>query len=244
MAVIMWTGIIIASIIMLFIIELLVVALFPGVSVPRQQLNRKIDPAKIALWGTSLSGSHVLVTAANNSNIACVAAQCPLIDGTAAAEEAYRRSGLGQGLRLVGHAQRDLVRSWLRLSPHKIPVVGKPGTLAHMADEDAWQTFNEMAPSDYVNEVCARILVRMDKYRPITGLSRINCPVLLQVCEHDIALPARVVDRAVKQFRQPVELISYPIGHFDIYRGGNLVKAANDQASFFSKHLLIRMELL
>nr|NIN00815.1 hypothetical protein [candidate division Zixibacteria bacterium] len=32
----------------------------------------QIDPARIALWGTSMSGGHVIVTAAKDKNIACV----------------------------------------------------------------------------------------------------------------------------------------------------------------------------
>jgi len=200
--------------------------------------REEIDAGKIALWGTSLSGGHVLVTASRDNRVACISAQCPLVDGMEAAEQAYHHSSLRQVLRMAGHGQRDLVRSWLGLSAHKIPIVGKPGTIALMADADAWDTFNELAPDDFVNEACARIAIRMDKYRPVTSLGKINCPVLLQVCEHDIALPQQVIEKAVSQLGQHAEVIRYPIGHFDIYRGDNLVKAADDQVTFFMEHLL------
>jgi len=36
---------------------------------------KEIDPARIALWGTSLSGGHVIVTAARDNKIACVSAR-------------------------------------------------------------------------------------------------------------------------------------------------------------------------
>jgi len=42
---------------------------------------KEIDPSKIALWGTSMSGGHVIVIAAKDKNIACVSAQCPGLDG-------------------------------------------------------------------------------------------------------------------------------------------------------------------
>ncbi len=61
--------------------------------------------------------------------------------------------------------------------------------------------------------------------------------MLLQVCENDMALPAKVVERAAALLGQHLELIRYPIGHFDIYRGDNLVRAAEDQTYFFKKHL-------
>ena len=39
-----------------------------------------IDPERIALWGTSLSGGHVIAVAADDPRIAAVVAQLPLID--------------------------------------------------------------------------------------------------------------------------------------------------------------------
>jgi len=201
---------------------------------------KEIDAARIALWGTSLSGGHVLVTAAKDNKIACVAAQCPLLDGTAAAEELVHRVGMKHIFRMAGHAQRDLVRSWLGLSPYKIPLVGKPGTVALMADTDAWNTFSQLAPDDFVNEACARIGIRMDKYRPINHIAKIRCPVLLQACDQDIALPLNVVKKAGERLGQLAQVIHYPIGHFDIYLGDNFEKAVNDQLAFFKKHLLNR----
>jgi fermentation-respiration switch protein FrsA (DUF1100 family) len=199
---------------------------------------KEIDSTKIALWGTSLSGGHVIVTAARDNRIACVSAQCPLLDGSAGYDQQLHRIGIKYMLRMMGHAQRDLVRSWLRLSPHKIPLVGKPGTIALMADEDAWNTFEELAPDDYVNEACARIGIRMDKYRPISKVNKIRCPVLIQACDHDIALPLRVVEKTAERLGKLAQVIHYPIGHFDIYRGRNFETAVNDQIEFFKKHLL------
>ncbi|MBW2596912.1 MAG: alpha/beta fold hydrolase, partial [Deltaproteobacteria bacterium] len=180
---------------------------------------KEIDPTRIALWGTSLSGGHVIVTAARDNKIACVAAQVPLLDGSAGGWELVKRAGIGYILRMVMHAQRDLVRSWLGLSPHKIPLVGKPGSIAVLADSDAWDTIGELAPDDFVNEACARIILRIDKYKPVKHAAKVLCPVLLQVCDNDISLPMSIVEKAEKRLGKLVEVIHYPIGHFDIYIG-------------------------
>jgi fermentation-respiration switch protein FrsA (DUF1100 family) len=198
----------------------------------------EIDPSRIALWGTSLSGGHVFSIAANNDKIACVSAQVPLLDGTEAAEENFKQAGLRPGLRIVGHAQRDLVRSWFGLSPHKIPIFGKPGTVALMASEDAWGAFNELAPDDYVNESCARIGIRMDKYRPVTVFGKVRCPVLLQVCDQDTTLPKAVLEKAIVSLGPLAQVIHYPGDHFDIYRSNTKGKAVDDQIAFFQRHLL------
>src|SRR6201996_3972520 len=44
-----------------------------------------IDHDRIALWGTSFAGGHVITTAARLPGIAAVVAQCPFTDGIASA---------------------------------------------------------------------------------------------------------------------------------------------------------------
>jgi fermentation-respiration switch protein FrsA (DUF1100 family) len=198
---------------------------------------KEINPAKIALWGTSMSGGHVIVTAAKDNQIACVVAQCPGLDGHASGEMFLKRVGIRYTLRMVMHGQRDYFRSWFGLSPHKIPIVGKPGSIACLTTPDAYDFFREFAPENYVNEVCARINIRGDKYRPVKLAQNVRCPVLLQICEHDSIIPKSAAEETEKQLGKYAEAIYYPIGHFDIYIGDNFEKAVSDQLEFFKKHL-------
>lgn len=198
----------------------------------------EIDAERIALWGTSLGGGHALVTAAGDDKIVCVSVQCPWLDGHETAEANLTHLSFNHTLRMVGHGQRDLVRSWFGLSPHKIPIFGKPGTIALMADLHAWDVLGEMAPDDYINEACARIAIRMDKYRPINHLSQIKCPVLLQAGDYDFALPPAVLEKAEKFLGDHVRVMHYPITHFDFYQGENFERAVNNQLDFFKEHLL------
>jgi len=195
----------------------------------------EIDPRRIALWGTSFSGGHALVMAAQDPDVACVIAQCPGLDGHEAMEMAFRRSGLD--LRIIAHAQRDLVRSWLGLSPHKIPVVGKPGEVALLTTPDAMAAFERLAPADYVNEACARIAIRGDKYRPVQQAHSVRCPTLLQVCEEDDLAPIQAVDRAAEILGDLAQVKRYPIGHFAIYSPEYFTISVNDQIAFLSKHI-------
>jgi fermentation-respiration switch protein FrsA (DUF1100 family) len=198
----------------------------------------EINAAKIALWGTSLSGGHVIVTAAQDPDIACVVAQVPLLAGDAGGMEVVRAVGLGHLLRMsFGHGLRDLVRSWFGLSPHKVPIVGKPGTIATLADSGAWDTFCHLASDDFINEACARIIIRMDKYHPIKYAAKVRCPVLLQGCDLDIGVPPSIIKKAQQRLGERAEVIRYPIDHFDIYVGDNFEKAVSDQLAFFKKHL-------
>jgi uncharacterized protein len=198
---------------------------------------KEIDPTKIALWGTSMSGGHVIVTAAKDKNIACVSAQCPGLDGRASGEMAVKRMGIGRVLKMLVHGQRDFFRSWFGLSPHNIPVVGKPGSIAGMNTQGAYDFFLKYAPKDYVNQVCARIIIRGDKYRPFKYAKDVHCPVLLQICEYDKLSPKSAAEETEKQLGKYAEAIYYPIGHFDIYIGDNFEKAVSDQLEFFKRHL-------
>ena len=198
---------------------------------------KEIDPARIALWGTSLSGGHVIVTAAKDKNIACVSAQCPGLDGRATGRMLFKREGLGYGLRMIMHGQRDLVRSWLRLSPHRIPIVGKPGSMACLTTPDAYDTFERLAPDNFINEVCARISIRGDKYRPVKHAQKVRCPVLLQICDNDTLTPISAAQETENRLGKYADVKHYPIGHFDIYNGSNLEKSVSDQLDFFWEHL-------
>jgi len=197
---------------------------------------KEIDSAKIALWGTSASGGHVIVIAAGDHRIACAVAQCPGLDGRASASMAFKRDGFAN-LPLLVHGQRDLVRSWLGLSPHKIPIVGKPGTRALMTTQDAYDGYSKLVRLDFVNEACARIAIRGDKYRPVKKAKNVRCPVLLQICEHDSFTPLSAAEEAERCLGEYAEVKLYPIGHFDIYSGEDFERSLSDQLEFFKKHL-------
>ena len=197
----------------------------------------QVDSSRLALWGTSLSGGHVITTAARDNRIACVIAQCPGVDGRASAKAAFHQFGIKYMLRMLMNGQRDYFRGLLGLSPHKIPIVAKPGCIGLMTTPDAIAFFKKFAAADFINEICARIILRGDKYRPIKYARQVRCPVLLQVCEHDRIIPQNAAEETEKQLGKYAEAIYYPIGHFDIYHGENFEKAVSDQLDFLQKHL-------
>lgn len=199
--------------------------------------REEINPQKIALWGTSLSGGHVLVTAASDNSISCISAQCPGLDGHESGEAWMEKTGIGYGLRLVTHGQRDIVRGWLGLSAHKIPIVGRPGTLAALTLDDSFTYFSKDAPADYKNEVCARIFLRSGRYRPIEYADKVQCPVLLLVCEKDQLAPARIAYKTAEILGDKAELRKFPVSHFDVYLGKHREQSIQYQLAFFKKYL-------
>ena len=199
----------------------------------------EIDPQRIALWGTSLSGGHVITTAARDQRIACVVAQCPGVDGRASAKHALETMGVKHLLHMVVHGQRDYFRGLLGLAPHRIPIVGKPGSIGLMTTPGELAFFEQYVPKTFVNQACARIIIRGDKYRPIKYAGDVRCPVLMQVCEKDEIIPLRSARKTEKLLGRYADARYYPIGHFDIYRGEHFEKAVEEQVGFLKKHLAV-----
>ena len=196
---------------------------------------KEIDPAKIVLWGTSASGGYGIVIAAKDKKIAGVVSQCPGLDHKASEEMFRKNIGIGHMLRLFVHGQRDMMRYRLRLSPHKIPIVGKPGTMAFFPTADAYEGYSKLASENFINEICPRVILRSHGFRPDKQIQNVRCPVLIQICDHDSLAPIRA--ETEKELRKYAEVKRYPIGHFDIYTGDNFEKAVSDQLEFFKKHL-------
>ena len=196
----------------------------------------EIDSDKIALWGTSASGGYGLVIAAQDKKIACIVGQCPALDSQEDGKLTLKREGIGFFLRLFMHAQRDMGRSRFGLSPHKIPVVGRPGTLAMITAPGAFDGYAKVVSASFVNEVCARLLLRTHGHNPVGYAKDVQCPVLLQICEKDNLVSKNSYLKTAKILGNYAEVKEYPIGHFDIYTGENFEKAVNDQIAFFKKH--------
>ena len=198
---------------------------------------KEIDPAKIALWGTSFSGGHVVVTAAKDHKIACVSAQVPALDPLVAAEVDSEEEGIGHFLLMFMHAQRDMLRYRFGLAPHTIPIVGKPGTIALSTAPGAYEDFGELVPDNYINAACARFFLRALTYRPVEYAQDVRCPVLLQIADHDSIIPKNTADETIKKLGDYANVKHYPIGHFDIYIGENFERSVSDQLDFFKQHL-------
>ncbi len=191
----------------------------------------EIDPERIALWGTSLSGGHVIAVASKDPTIAAVVAQVPWLGVARGHRSPWRGTTL---ISLVTAAIRDTLR---RRHPLLIPVVGKAGQLAVFTGDDAAafaRRFASSAPT-WRNEIAARSLLSLARYRPHRGAARLGMPVLLCVAERDRYAPPALA-RRVAAVAARCELRTYPIEHFDAYLGEHEALVA-DQVAFLVRTL-------
>ena len=93
-----------------------------------------IDPARIALWGSSFSGGHVMALAARDPAVAAVVSQVAFADGL---KTLPHLGGLGQALWLTREGLRDQLGALLGRPPRMVAAVGPPGSRAVMNKPDA-----------------------------------------------------------------------------------------------------------
>lgn len=196
-----------------------------------------VDPERIAAWGTSFSGGHVVTTAARDHRLAAAIAQAPFADGV---RQAFALPP-AQALRLTVEALRDELGARRGAAPRMIPAVGPPGALAAMTSPDAEPGYRAIVPagSPWRNEVAARVALRLLAYRPIRKAAAVDCPLLVAVCDEDVVTPPEAALRLARAAPRG-ELVRYPgVGHFDIYVGETFERAVVDQVAFFTEHLLV-----
>jgi pimeloyl-ACP methyl ester carboxylesterase len=193
-----------------------------------------VDPTRLAIWGFSASGGHVLRVAARNPQLAAAIAQTPNADGLAGLRNAARYQKPAAMLRFTGRALRDTV---LRRSS-LVPLVGPPGTVAMLTTPDAQDGDRALNPGnrypDWQQAVAARSALRLGVYSPGRVASRIRCPLLVVVCDDDrtaLAGPAvRVARRAPR-----AELVRLPGGHYEPFLDGH-ERVVEAELSFLRTH--------
>lgn len=192
------------------------------------------DPERVALWGSSFGGGHVLATAARDRRVAAVVAQVPFVDGLGN----LPFLGAGHALRLTREGIVDAAGALAGRPPHMLSAVGPPGSLAVMTSPDAEPGFRALIPDGvrWRNETAARIALKVALYRPIVSVGRIAAPVLYCVANGDAVTPPSLALKAAAR-TTGAELRRYEGGHFDVYRGERFDEVIADQVEFLTRTL-------
>jgi dienelactone hydrolase len=194
----------------------------------------QVDPERIALWGTSTSGGHVVQLAAEDSQIAAVIAQVPLADGIAQ----LRSTPIGQTLRLLWAALKDRTGAAFGRAPFMVPAVGRPGALAAVTSPDALTGLDRITPAEttFVNAVAARFALGTAFYRPGRRARDVRCPLLVCMADGDRVIPSKPA-LAMVEAAERGELRRYPCGHYAMYVGDGFERAVRDQTAFLCRAL-------
>jgi pimeloyl-ACP methyl ester carboxylesterase len=194
---------------------------------------KDVDGSQVILWGTSLSGGHVITTAAHQQDIAAVVSQCPFTEGLASVLVMNKWSAAKVSLRAIG----DVVAGILKLPPLMVSLAGKPGSTSLMPVKD-FTLYLQQAPqhSTFCDKVCARIGLKILFYNPGRDASKATCPIFFAICQFDSVAPAAPTQRYARNAPY-AEAKAYPCGHFEFYLGEHFETAVADQLAFLGRHV-------
>jgi pimeloyl-ACP methyl ester carboxylesterase len=198
-----------------------------------------VDPERIIAWGSSFSGGHVVAVAAADPRLAAVISQVPSMDGRATLLNLIRYAGLAQVARVTLAAIRDTLAARRGQPPVMVPVVAPPGTLAAMSTPDSESGYLAITGPTWRNEVPARFGLTLGLHRPGLQAGRLPCPMLVQIADSDAIAPPAAAQEAAWLATGRAEVRTYPLGHFDIYRGEPFERSVTDQLHFLGRHLAV-----
>lgn len=195
-----------------------------------------VDGSRIALWGSSLSGGHVIVCASEDNDISAVVSQVPYVSsfsslGMKSVKEIALASVYGV---------YDLMRAGLSLSPHYSPAVGRPGSFAAMNTEESYPGYMSIAGNDpaWENKIASRAFLKMALYNPIRRAGKVKAPALVMAGRYDSLIPLDAVV-ALSENLPKGKLIIVDCNHFEAYSGSFFEQFSEAQASFLAKQLKV-----
>lgn len=198
------------------------------------QKRRDINTRKVVLWGTSLSGGHVLSLAPQYKYVQAVITQVPYIDGQESLK-VYPKKYL---TRLSSIVAKDFMSKQLGLEPHTIAVIAESG-IRCFASADSYAGFLSIVPQhvERIEEIPARIMFSLSRYRPILSVRKITIPVFLLGVTQDQIVPIEVTRLCVTNLAPFVQYHEFPVGHFDVYHGQWFEKNISMQIDFLHQHI-------
>lgn len=201
----------------------------------------RVDADRVALWGTSFSGGHVLATARREPRVRAVVAQVPFVDGAVTfAHQALSKGPVGS-LRTTGHALADQAAALAGREPVEVPIVSRPGEGGLLDTPGTLEGYEALLPEGerWTNRTPARVVLTLPLYRPGRRAEGIEAPVHLTLAEEDNLLPVEATEDLVDRLDDP-EVERIEDGHFDVYQEPWFEQVAGAQATFLSEALAVQ----
>lgn len=195
---------------------------------------KDIDGKRIALWGSSFSGGHVITCAAADHDIRAVVSQVPFVSGWSSTQ----MKGISDVLQCTFYGIYDLIRGALGLSPHYSPVIAPPGSFAAMNTEESYPGYMSIAGGspDWENKMASRAFIMASLYSPISKARQVKAPTLVMAGKHDSLIPVDAVRKMAGRLPKG-ELVVMDCNHFEPYTGELFEKFVSRQSAFLETHL-------
>lgn len=193
-----------------------------------------IDRDRVAVWGSSMSGAHVIRVAADRSDVTGVIAMTPLTSGIAAGIASVRARGPLSPVPSMAKGIASRIAQRRGRPPVMIPLVSAPNGSGLLALSGAYESYTSIAGPTWRNEVDAGVGFEMGPLRVTPDAKRLRSRLLVQIAEFDRYVPAQSVAKTAVAGRAVVH--HYPCDHFDVWPGHEwFERVASDQVRFLTR---------
>jgi dienelactone hydrolase len=202
-----------------------------------------IDAKRMALWGTSFSGGHVIVGAVKHPEILAVVSQVPFTDGIST-EWNYIITDPMFALKGTYHGFTDVIASIFIKHRHHVRIAGRPGeAFAMMSKPDSMDGLIKLMGIDEKdfekNNFCpGNIAFTLGLYRPISYAEKVDCPTLVIGAEKDTLFPPTGPKKMADRMKKAT-YISLPMNHFEPYVGEPFEKLVKVMGDFLKTNLRV-----
>ena len=198
----------------------------------------QVDADRVAVWGASFSGGHVLAVADRDPDVRAVVSLVPFVDGRAVMAHQTAHLGGLERARAFGTALADRLLGAVGLGPVEVPIVSEPHGGGLVDTPGAEAGFLSIVPegTPVVNRMPARVVLDLPFYRPGVGVD-LDVPVHLVIAEEDRLLP--VEPMAALAERLPDAIVHRIDGaHFDAFLDPWFDDVVERQVAFLREALL------
>lgn len=195
-----------------------------------------VDPNRIVLWGSSLSGGHVIRVGAGRDDVVAVIAMTPLTNSLATGRAVMAQYSVLGALRSTANGVRSRIATARGGAPVTMPLVSAPGGPGALALDGAYDSYVSMSGPTWRNEVDASVGLELAKIKTRAAAKALRGKLLVQIADFDRYVPADAVARTAEHGRGQVH--RYPCDHFDVWPGHDwFEKASGDQVRFLQRAL-------
>lgn len=191
----------------------------------------EIDPGRVAIWGTSLGGRNVLITAALDHRIKAVVAQVPAIDWTDTV--LHHQHNVREREAIQKQWDDDRIARFLGKEPVYVQNQTKPGTelanfLGTLTDDEKRNWKQRLTVRSYEPTVASNADPFMHLVSPT--------PLLMIMVDSDVITPTHGQLQAYAKALEPKSYVLFHGRHYDVYQGLRL-PATEAAIAWFDEHL-------
>lgn len=201
-------------------------------------MRADVDEKRLGLWGSSFSGGHVLQVAALDERVKALVSQTPPTD----LHGIVRSRGTAESQNgLFTNFAKERKRFAESNEAQYIPIAAMGKANGAFMDDDTFLWQEEMkkqhAPH-FRNRISLGSLEAIYEYAPLLWIPRISPkPLLMILASEDKIVSPDSIWLAFKQAGEPKKLLELNTGHYGVYSGENLDKAASAAREWFLQHL-------